>query len=380
MALNPCPHCGKEISSLAKRCPSCGTELIQTPAPATKEAVCPECGTHFEQCAASCPNCGEPNPLLSASTPADIPAQNIVVDYDKIFNTDMDEFEDTKRIFSAYWMSGNPELDKLSEEVGALKPFIDLGHITRGDGASFCIRYDEHYVFEKLRDNGTEDMQGLGTPCKGLIINVDGTETIKLNAVYSNEGLSAFQIEQSQFLRCCNAHDLVFKVFRKNGTPIVIHGTKEDEELLIASFQAMYSYIVDNTMFPHAASKVQQWYDKTMATIEKERLREEQLLHEKERELHEIELERENKKKKEIETLREKGKTKQLIGVLLIVVGFILFISLGSVDDESGILVILVLAALSCLAVGIVLIFIGMANKNGIKGTLKGGEDITDLD
>ena len=49
MALIPCPHCGKEISSYAKRCPGCGKDLTTGTETMVDDAVCKECGTHYDR-------------------------------------------------------------------------------------------------------------------------------------------------------------------------------------------------------------------------------------------------------------------------------------------------------------------------------------------
>lgn len=59
MALIPCPKCGKQISSLAKKCPQCGESLQQgTP---SNNVVCPECCNEYDKTLNACPSCGEPN-------------------------------------------------------------------------------------------------------------------------------------------------------------------------------------------------------------------------------------------------------------------------------------------------------------------------------
>lgn len=62
MALIPCPHCGKEISSYAKRCPSCGMELVLQ---SNDSICCPECGNQYSKDMKACPTCGEPNKKIS---------------------------------------------------------------------------------------------------------------------------------------------------------------------------------------------------------------------------------------------------------------------------------------------------------------------------
>ena len=75
MALIPCPKCGKQISSLAKKCPHCG-ELFTQDAP-NNDVVCPECGNEYDKALNSCPNCGEPNVQFN-------PADNLDVKKDEL--------------------------------------------------------------------------------------------------------------------------------------------------------------------------------------------------------------------------------------------------------------------------------------------------------
>lgn len=51
---NPCPKCGADNSSSAKRCISCGTPLMQSGTP----TVCPKCKAQLPPDAAFCGNCG----------------------------------------------------------------------------------------------------------------------------------------------------------------------------------------------------------------------------------------------------------------------------------------------------------------------------------
>lgn len=181
----------------------------------------------------------------------------------KVFTIKEEEFEGSKTVNSVYSMSGNPELDQLCEILGVLMPSVSVLNITAGDENRFYIIYDEMDMIEELENSEMEELaQNVDSSCKGMFVIVDGTETIKLNAEGSDQGFSAYQIEQDMFLRCCKAHRLEFKIFKQEGAPIVIRGTKEDEELRIASFQSLYNYIVDDSMFPDAAAKIERWSDR----------------------------------------------------------------------------------------------------------------------
>lgn len=262
MALIKCPHCGKEVSSYAKRCPGCGNTLTPAPMVEFGKVVCPECGFHYEKTIGVCPSCGEPNPNSAKPASHDSENQNTVVDFSKIINIQKDEFEGTTSIFSQYGMSGNPELDSLCEQVYAVEPRIVTMYSSSQSERSFGILYDEGNLLEVLKDKRfEEELRKLDSPCRGIIITLDGDETIKLNVEESDGGISIFPIDQEQFLKCCNAHNLEFKVFKQEGNPIVIRGSKEGEELMISSFQALYAYVVDKSMFPDAAAKIQRWLE-----------------------------------------------------------------------------------------------------------------------
>ena len=55
MALIKCKNCNGEVSSMAKKCPHCGTSLVPT-----KDIICSECGNKIKDGAAICDKCGCP--------------------------------------------------------------------------------------------------------------------------------------------------------------------------------------------------------------------------------------------------------------------------------------------------------------------------------
>lgn len=263
----------------------------------------------------------------------------------KVFTIEEDEFEGRKAVYSEYSMSGNPELDQQCEIIGALKPSVDVLNITDGDGSRFFIRYDEQDMIEELEKNEMEDVaQDVDSPCKGMFVIVDGTETIKLNAEYSNHGISAYQIEQDLFLKCCKAHKLEFKIFKQEGSPIVIRGNEEDEDLMIASFQSLYNYIVDNTMFPDAAAKIERWRDR------------------EEEKFQQMEKQREQRRKQKKKAEDAKGQRNIAIGGVGIAIGVILFIV--GVCDFSDLYIILILGIILGL-VGAAFLIFGIYKKKG---------------
>lgn len=258
MALIPCPHCGKEISSYAKRCPGCGNDLTQTSEARVDNVVCKEYGTHYDRIVPVCPTCGEPNPnCSSADSTTSQQCQDAVVNYNKVLSVIEDEFEGTKKVFTRFRMSGNSELDYLCEAINAEKPDIMAGYSVLESGKYFLFHYNERDLINRTSNNKTAaEESGIGAPCRGMFIIVDEKENIKLEA---EQGEPIFIIDDEQFLKCCNANKLGFKVFKQTGKPIVINGNIEDQELLIDSLRSLYNYVVDKEVFPDAGKKILQW-------------------------------------------------------------------------------------------------------------------------
>ncbi len=236
MALIPCPHCGKEISSYAKRCPGCGKTLDQTTEKVDKKNDCPEPTAEHE--------------VLDSK-----------VDYKKIFSITEDEFEGNKSVGVRFDINGNPEMDCLSEKIHAKKPSIVVIYTASALGNYFAFAYYEEDLLNKIKEHNINEYdKRIGTPCRGLIINIDGAENIKLNAVSDNPYFIINQAtDQEQFLQCCKARSLEFKVFKNDGSPIVIKGAEEDQEIFIDYLRALYNYIVDSSTFPDAGFKAQKW-------------------------------------------------------------------------------------------------------------------------
>ena len=243
MALIPCPHCGKEISSYAKRCPGCGKDLTQT-----------------------CEKVNKGN-VRSASTPE---IRDAKPDYNKIFYITEDEFEGKKTVGMRFSLDGNPEMDSQSERLHAKKPSIAIIYISSASGNYFAFAYYETDLVNKIKKlNVTDYDSRIGAPSRGMIINIDGSGNIKLDAEGNNPFFLINQaINQDQFLQCCRAHHLEFKVFKQEGAPIVINGTKEDQEILIDHLRALYNYTIDSSMFPDAGFIAQKWVNEHRDELE----------------------------------------------------------------------------------------------------------------
>lgn len=243
MALIPCPHCGKEISSYAKRCPGCGKDLTQT-----------------------CEKVNKGN-VGSASTPE---IRDTKLDYNKIFHITEDEFKGEKTVGMRFGLEGNPEMDSQSERLHAKKPSIAILYTSSAYGNYFTFAYYETDLVNKIKElNATDYDSRIGAPSRGLIINIDGTEKIKLDALGNKPFFLINQAtSQDQFLQCCRAHHLEFKVFKQEGAPIVINGTKEDQEILIDHLRALYNYTIDSSMFPNAGFIAQKWVNEHRDELE----------------------------------------------------------------------------------------------------------------
>lgn len=261
MALIPCPHCGKEISSYAKRCPGCGKDLTLATETMVDDAVCKECGTHYDRKVHVCPACGEPNPNISSeANTTGQQYQDTEVDYNKVLSIMEDEFEGTKKVFTRFRMGGNSELDHICSALNAERPDIMAGYAALESGKYFLFHYNEQDLINKTSNNKTAaEESGIGAPSRGMFIIVDEKENMKLEA---EQGEPIFIIDDEQFLKCCNANKLGFKIFKQTGKSIAINGNMEDQELLIDSLRSLYNYVVDQEVFPDAGKKILQWANK----------------------------------------------------------------------------------------------------------------------
>lgn len=340
MALIPCPKCGKQISSLAAKCPHCG-EAFKQSEPVNK-AVCLECGTRYEKNAAACPNCGEPNHLIHRTT---VEQHSTIIDYEKFFNVVDDEFEETKMIMADYAFWGNEEMDALGDELGAISPNVSLAHFTNKDGSRFLLIYDERDLLHEIDDAGmNEQYPQIGSSVKGMFIILDDSEKIKLNVTEENDGRSWFEIDESQFLKCCNAHSILFKMFRTDGDSITITDTNEDSAPAVDGFRAMYHFVKDRSLYTDSVMRIQQWADKLNAETEK------------------IKQEKEQRQAEMEQNEQAKGNRNVTIGVIIAVVGVILFI-VGVTDFMD--LYWLVIIGLIGAFVGAAFIIFGIMKKKG---------------
>lgn len=341
MALIPCPKCGKQISSLAVKCPHCG-ELLTQDAP-NNNVVCPECGNEYDKSLNSCPNCGEPNKQVASSSTTK-PIRSITeMNYERIFYINEDEFDEVKFVSTDFGLQDAKKLEGLEDYYNHIKPFVRPIHFTAKGNARFFLDYDEKDIIEALQeDERSPEDYGFGDSCKGVIVTIDKTETLKLPV--SEDSDHAFLIEKEQYLRLCNAHSLQFKVFRENGKSFIIEGDEENTKLLIDCFRGLYNYVEDKTLFADSLVRLQQWADKEDA------------------ESKELEKQEEAKQAVAVQKDQSKGKRNSTIGIVSIVVGVILFIIGVSDFDDMYILVFLSIIAI---LVGVAFLIFGIMKKKG---------------
>lgn len=340
MSLILCPDCGKEFSSLAKACPQCGcpTELCVPP-----KVKCPKCGEEYDSSAKACPNCGEPNKQATSSSQTNQEQRKTVVNYERIFYVKEDEFDETKFVCTDFGLQDAKKLESLADYYNFIKPCVRPIHFTVKENARFLLDYDETDIIEGLQENeeNPEDY-GFGGSCKGAIVTIDKTETIKLPVCEDSD--HSFAIEKEQYLRLCNAHSLQFKIFRENGKTVIIEGDEENTKLFIDCFRGLYNYVEDKTMFADSLIRMQQWADKEDA------------------ESKEMEKQEEAKHAAAVQKDQSKGKRNSTIGIVSIVVGVILFIIGVSDFDDMYIFVIL---SIIPILVGVAFLIFGIMKKRG---------------
>lgn len=314
MALIKCPNCGKEISSMAKACPQCGCPVEYYVQEKTK---CPECGMENDPSAKICAKCACPMDValnkveelprdnenhLSSTPPENINPND--VDYDKIFRFGGDEFDECKMVGTQFELENATQIN-FPQPLRPGNPYLICVECLVNTENQYLLCYNWDVELAQLELLGVagvpNDEYGFGVPFKGAIITIDGTETIKLADVV---GENNFLMNREQVFKCCNAHSIKFKLFRKNGITFTIEGTEESTQLMIDAFRGMYHYIEDKTMYIDSLYRLQRWYEKFEAESK--------------------EKERQQERKKNAE--ESSKKTKKTIGIILIIIGSIMFL------------------------------------------------------
>lgn len=350
-----CTSCGKQYNKDAfEECPFCGFT------PNSKTVICPNrlCGKEVSDKFDHCPFCHtrliKPKDIINEYhrkkeeelKDAIRKKYNIVegngVDYLDIFVVDNDEFEESLHIGSQFYMYGSNIQIEQCEVKESNMPSIHIGYKTDKDGGSFHIYLDMLDLLQEIKNRydelkDDEISSCFVSRCKGMIINIDDTETIKIS--HNENEMYYFVLDKEQFLKCCNAKKLEFKIFHQQGDPIVVSGTKEEDEVLIDTFQALYNFVVDRTMFPNAGIKSQEWRNKQKQEIQALESETEML-------------------KREMEKKKQRQKNKKTIGIVLSLFSAVLIIIglLFIMDDYNNVTI-----CLSFEFMGLVLLSIGLA-------------------
>lgn len=227
------------------------------------------------------------------------------VDYNKIFNINEDELEEIRMVETEFAMENATKID-FPYPLDPSNPYlISIECLVNNTGNNYLLHYAwgvEQSQLELLEVAGvSNDKYSFGVAFKGAIITIDGTETIKLADVV---GDNCFLMDKEQVIKCCNAHSIKFKLFRKNGNSFTIEGTEENTRLMIDAFRGLYHYIEDRTMYIDSLIRLQRWYEK-LEEAEKE------------------EKQQQETKKAAEETNKRPKKT---IGLILIIIGLIIFL------------------------------------------------------
>ena len=137
---------------------------------------------------------------------------------------------------------------------------------------SFSVQYNDFSIIMDLKRRleknpfdvaAQEAAKAFDRPASGIVITVDGRETISLNqnvrSKSSNNGFATFPIGQDDFLKLCNANHLKFEVFKGGEAFTEFFDNEKDGILMIEHCRALYSYVVDDSLFPDALPKLLRW-------------------------------------------------------------------------------------------------------------------------
>ena len=265
------------------------------------------------------------------------------VDFNYIFNIEENEFDEMKRVTQKYSMlCFNGE----SKALG----YLDVVCVSSNEGDTIAIMYDERYLIDYLKEiERFDEMERAEIPSKGIVINVDGNEHIKIPANSSEDGLSLFDLDNELFLKCCNAKQLQFKLFKEDGSSMILKGENEEEEKnLLTSFRAMYNYFVDQSAFTNAPAVLQQ----ILKVKDEEREAQEKI--------------EEKKQQQAVQSENGKQNKNIYIGIGLVIVGIIMF--LVGVSDFNDKFILIIISILP-IVIGAVVVMYGNYRKKGYSET-----------
>lgn len=237
---------------------------------------CKYCGMIYKTSLDNCPQCGcftykQPQmPTIDNNAP---------VDLKKVFEIS----EDSQHI-SIEYLQFNCSIAALCDELSVLYvPHIVLHCFIKDGVPQLKIGFDEDEFLARVSEEKSKALTDkYCSPCKRMIIKIDGEKDIKLNLEEGCSGLvhSYFPISNELFLACCNAKELEFKIIKESRTSIVIKGYYEydyesgaeidffgevvPENEIVLDFQALYNYSIDSKKFKNAIRKkqmIREWSD-----------------------------------------------------------------------------------------------------------------------
>ena len=312
---------------------------------------CNDCGKIYDISLEACPQCGCPTSQQPQMPSID---ESNSIDVTKLLSIEEDKFEETKdiEIFCRERLSSS--IDDLCQSLQAKTPTVFLSyHIEKGVG-QLQVCYFEYDLLKKIESIHDKDLADkYGWACRRMIINIDDKENIRLD-LENNESIwdANFPITQEQFLKCCNAKKLEFKITKENGESIIVKGYYDfdpetgaeidvngdvvPENDLILNFQTLYNYTIDSAMFTDALRKRQMYDD---------------LIKRKN-----VEIDEEVKKEEVIEGKdnNSQGGGWLLFGILSIIVGIILLIT-GNAKNEMSLD-----DGIGSIAIGAIMLFLGI--------------------
>lgn len=294
-----CPDCGKKIKTGEGACLYCGCPIEER-----VDLKCPGCGEYLPLGTMTCPKCGS---IIKET-----------IDYKKLFLIEKDEFDNTT-------------------DVKTILPPDDINSDAILLGCTEREGVKQYYIFEPTgtaldvnsSNNTSEGGFESTITLRGAIINIDGTETIKLAEVRNGNSVL---MDKEQVVKCCNANTIIIKLFTTNGECYTFGENTGRNKLMIDAFRALYHYNEDKTMYLDSLVRLQQWFDQV-----------------------------ENKIKEE-EEHEKKGGIPIIISVILFSIGVIMLIN--AIDDFPDSFLLLILSIIS-ISVGLGFLFFRIAKLQG---------------
>lgn len=383
MATTTCPKCGNSYQG--STCPRCGyysvlsvieeesekanPSSINTTEKKPKHTItmaflkCNDCGKIYATSLEACPKCGCPTdkqpalPTIDYNTPLKTKVCSDKAEDRPVFLVGEDKFEETKDIVLYNREDQSSSIDDVCKSLDIDSPSVFVSYHNEKGIAQLQINYWENELIERIKETQDTLLKKYYSPCKQMIINIDDKTNIRLELEEGSLYWAQFPIDQEMFLNCCNAKKLEFKITKENGASIVVNGyygfdpetgaeidaegNVVPENGLILDFQALYNYVIDPYMFTGAIRKRQaldDWWVKR--NQEKKR-----------------QAEREMVKRAEP---KKPGSGYLFVGIILTVLGLILFLSNNMSDEPEGFFV-----GIFSGVTGVILLIYGVLMKQG---------------